>query len=107
MKSCKELRIRDLRFARTYRGNLECLGLAMASNTEKAVDIVGFFRPEVLDPAFPIPPEIVEAYGIGVLIDDLEDPLLEFGVLGWIDLALEHGVLNPLPIIETGFGHVP
>jgi len=58
----------------------------------------------VLDAMLPISPEIVKADRILLRVHDCEQLVFEFHQLPGIHLAFEDGILDPLPVVETGFG---
>lgn len=67
--------------------------------------VEGFFDADVLYSLVPHGAKVVKSKRILFFIDYFNQSLLHFHKLGRVDLALEDGKLNSLPIIKTDFGH--
>jgi hypothetical protein len=52
----------------------------------------------------PIGPKVIKAEAVGLKVNDFEQTRPKFDELRWIHLALEYRILNPLAVVETGFG---
>lgn len=53
----------------------------------------------------PIVPQKVETETVLGRLDQREETMFELGPVRRVDLALEHGVLNSLPVVQTRFRH--
>src|SRR6266705_3377486 len=61
----------------------------------------------MLHPMAPVAAEKIEAQAVFLRLVDVQQLQLEARELRRIDLALEHGVLNPLPEAHARFGNLP
>ena len=77
------------------------------SNDKRPLNIITLFRSVMLHFVVPVAAEVVKAQAVGFGIDNIQQSCFEGDKLGWVDFALEDGVLNPLAIVEASFGRAP
>ena len=103
--------VRELGALRTLPGLRGRLGFARpvccGSDDERAVEIGGRFRSMMLDAPFPVRSEHVEAQAVFAFLELRQEPRAELRPLRWIDVALEHRELHPLPVVQAGLGDTP
>ena len=76
----------------------------ISSKNQWTFNIIATFAAMMFDPVLPVGTEIIEPQAIGFQVDNLHQAGFQRDELGWIDLAFEHGILNALAVVETGFG---
>ena len=81
--------------------------LGLASDDERAIHIGCWFGADVFDPAPPVPAQHVEAKAVRREVDDVEKPGSECRPLRGIEVAFEHGILDPLTPILACARHGP
>ena len=79
-------------------------GSDLPSENEGGGDVVVVVFAMVLDFVLPVFSKVVDADTICFAIHDVEELASEFDELGRVDEAFEDRCLNPLTIVETGFG---
>jgi hypothetical protein len=79
--------------------------LSSSLKNERRGNIVVIILAMMLDAMLPVSAKMVEANTVGVWIHDLKEFPSEFDKLSWINEAFEDGCLNPLAIVEAGFGN--
>ena len=81
-------------------------GLGVRASEDELGEVEGGFGAVVLDAAFPVGAEKVEAEGVGGGVDLGEEFGAEGGPLGGVDLAFEDGELDALAVVGAVFGDV-
>lgn len=90
----------------------DCEGGRLSPRLESALDdegslgVVAGFGSYVVDVAFPVGAEEVEAEAVGLGVDDVFEFGAELDDLCGVEQAFEDGVLDPLASIFAGFGDV-
>lgn len=75
----------------------------MGSDDHWGIGVEGRFGADVFNAVIPMCTKVVKPQRIFLIIDDIDQAGFEFDGLGWVDLALEDGVLHTLSIIEADF----
>ena len=79
--------------------------LSPSLKNERSRNVVVIILAMMLNAMLPVSAKMIEANTVGVWIHDLKEFPSEFDKLSWINEALEDGCLNPLAIVEAGFGN--
>ena len=77
------------------------------SHHKRCLRIVGFLRSYVINAAFPVLAQKVEAQAVGLSVNHFDKFVAQPFPLGWFEQALEYGILNSLTPIHAYFRDAP